>query len=121
MEILDIVEGGEINIVHMDTASNINTAWPLSGALRSQVSSIAQPLWLSAEIDAVSCNSGQSSLPFANDLSRIMAIAGRLVVSAPILSESLRITSFVSRLPKAPLASLFISLFLHFTLTLCFA
>ena len=69
IEVLDIqyqVVGGNASIVQINLSSNITT-WPLSGAISLQVSTISDPLWLAAEIDAVSGNSTTFSNLFEND------------------------------------------------------
>jgi hypothetical protein len=115
-EVLDVtyeVTANDVSIVLTNRSSNVTT-WPLSGALAIQVNSIAQPLWLAAEIDAISGNSTLFSNLFADDLSRItIGIAAGIMTSTPTLEESSRITSLVARLPKAPLFSLIILLFLY--------
>ena len=122
-EIRDVVysvANGDITIAKSSKASNITT-YPLSGPLGSQVSSMSQTLWLSAEIDAFSGNSTEFSLLFSKDISRItMGIAAGILVNSPTLTETIRTSVLAARVPKAPMAALVAILLAYFLLNISF-
>lgn len=62
------MKAGNVSILQKHMSTNITT-WPLSGGLASRKVSIVQPLWLAAEMDAISGNSTEFCKLFARDLS----------------------------------------------------
>ena len=80
--------------------------------------SVLQPLWLAAEVDAVSANSNTSLFTslFAKDLSRItIGLSAGILTPSATLEESVRTATVVARLPKSPLF-MFVGTMLLFTL-----
>ena len=118
LDIVYIVVGGNVRIVWSGLAPT-NTAHQLSAALATGVQSMKWPLWLAAEMDAVSGNASVFADLFALDLSKItMAIAAGVMVKTPTAFEAKRESAIVSRLPKGPLVALVTSLLLFFLLSL---
>jgi hypothetical protein len=114
IEALDIVFSMGINpptILQANRSSNATT-YALSSVLGSsnQFPAVSQPLWLAAEMAAISSNSTLFASQFASQLSRIaIGLGAGVVASASTLSEATQSTMLVSRLPKAPLFTLVVA------------
>src|SRR5579862_6941416 len=106
--IIYTVIGGQTNIAYMSPASALET-YPLSGPLAVAdgafgVSSMWQPLWMAAEIDAVAGNSTGFANLLSKDISRIaLGMTAGIMIQSPSLSQSLRQNILAARLPIAPL------------------
>ena len=119
LNVLDVtyeMSAGKASILSVNQTSAMIT-WSLLSYLNAadlwQVQSVTQPLWLAAEMDAISGNSTQFADSFAEDFSRIMiGLAAGIMTNASTLEETSRTMSLVSRLPKAPLYLFIISSFL---------
>jgi hypothetical protein len=118
IEVLDVtfsIVSGQPKILETKQSSNMTT-YAFSSILGSsaQFPTVAQPLWLAAEMDAISGNSTIFSGLFANDMSRIgVGLGAGVLNKSPTLTEALHTSTLVSRLPKAPLFSLVVSFFLY--------
>ena len=123
VEVLDVhysMVNQSLSIISTEITDNA-TALPIVAALVIQLDTISYPLWVAAEVDAVSGDSQIFSRLFANDISRIgVGFGAGIMTNSSSTQESRRISFFVSKLPKAPLFTLTVSLLLYTVLALFF-
>lgn len=118
IEVLDITFSmgvGPPSILQTNQSSNATT-FALSSVLGSSADfpAVSQPLWLAAEMAAISSNSTIYASQFASQLSRTaIGLGAGVVSSASTLSEVTQTSALVSRLPKAPLFTLVGSFLLY--------